>query len=310
MPNKNQPEKIEIKKESNSEEKNNLSFDEDKIPSKEESLQYFGQKIRETRISNNLSLESISGHLHISVKILKAIEEGKPENGPTSVFFRGLVRTYCQFLELDKVEIIEKIDTLLKEESSKEDFNTKPLKPVFKVRESHNIRNVGSVVLIFVCFVIVYFIFFSKDENLSDIQNKVVEDVNTIKKSVVTELEVNQSNEISQGKNPNDSPISPERKKENNKLFQSSISTNKDEPLTLEIEASKGTWISLAIDDNDVKDYRIKSDQIKQWDAEKNFLLTIGNTKVIRVLLNGREIETDRSKDLLLNWTINSNLLP
>ena len=54
----------------------------------------FGQQIRETRIANNLSLESVSGHLHISVKILEAIEEGKPEKGPTPVFFRGLVRTY------------------------------------------------------------------------------------------------------------------------------------------------------------------------------------------------------------------------
>ena len=45
------------------------------VPQEEESLQQLGQKIREARIAKNLSLESVSGHLHIAVKILEAIED-------------------------------------------------------------------------------------------------------------------------------------------------------------------------------------------------------------------------------------------
>ena len=37
------------------------------VPQEEETLQQLGQKIREARISKNLSLESVSGHLHIAV---------------------------------------------------------------------------------------------------------------------------------------------------------------------------------------------------------------------------------------------------
>ena len=33
----------------------------------EETLQSLGQKIREVRVSKNLSLESVSGHLHIAI---------------------------------------------------------------------------------------------------------------------------------------------------------------------------------------------------------------------------------------------------
>ena len=60
--------------------------EEEFVPQEEESLQLLGQKIREARITKNLSLESVSGHIHISVKILEAIEEGEPEKGPTPVF--------------------------------------------------------------------------------------------------------------------------------------------------------------------------------------------------------------------------------
>ena len=42
-----------------------VPVEEENIPQEEESLQLLCQKIREARISKKLSLESISGHLHI-----------------------------------------------------------------------------------------------------------------------------------------------------------------------------------------------------------------------------------------------------
>ena len=105
----------------------------------EESFQQLGQKIREARIAKNLSLESVSGHLHIAVKILEAIEEGDPEKGPTPVFMRGLVRTYCQYLGIDKTDIIDKIEQLLKS-AEKGEQKLKTLKPVIEKRESHTDR--------------------------------------------------------------------------------------------------------------------------------------------------------------------------
>ena len=50
--------------------------EEEIIPEEEESLQLLGQQIREARITKNLSLESVSGHLHIPGKTLQSIEDG------------------------------------------------------------------------------------------------------------------------------------------------------------------------------------------------------------------------------------------
>ena len=71
--------------------------EEEFIPQEEESLKDLGQKIREARIAKNLSIESVSGHLHIAVKILEAIEEGDPEKGPKPVFLKGLVHIFQKF---------------------------------------------------------------------------------------------------------------------------------------------------------------------------------------------------------------------
>ena len=84
--------------------------EEEFVPKEEDSLKQFGQKIREARIAKNLSLESVSGHLHIPVKILEAIEEGDAEKCPKPVFLRGLVRTYCHYLGIDKNDVVDKIE--------------------------------------------------------------------------------------------------------------------------------------------------------------------------------------------------------
>ena len=82
------------------------------------------------------------------------------------------------------------------------------------------------------------------------------------------------------------------------------------EPLTLEVEASEGTWVSISVDGKETEEFRIEADEIQQWEATDSYLLTLGNTQVVRVLLNGREIETNRTHQLLIDWIVDSSLLP
>ena len=115
--------------------------EEEIAPKEEETLKQFGKKIRQARIAKNLSLESVSGHLHIAVKILEAIEEGDAKKGPKPVFMRGLIRTYCQYLGIDKNDVVDKIEQHLKSDATgKQELKT--LKPIFEIKESHPIRNI------------------------------------------------------------------------------------------------------------------------------------------------------------------------
>ena len=93
-------------------------------------------------------------------------------------------------------------------------------------------------------------------------------------------------------------------------LSQSEVEQDFLEPLTLEVEASEGTWISISVDGNEAKDIRLSTDEIHQWEAKKEYLLTLGNTHAVRILLNGREIETNRTHQLLTDWVIDKSFLP
>ena len=317
-------------------EEENIPQEEENIPQEEESLQLLCQKIREARISKELSLESISGHLHISVRILKAIEDGNPKNGPTPVFFRGMARTYCQFLELDKTGIVEKIDNLLKVEDLDDKINTRNItkghvrwRPnQFGRNDSHPIRNAITILIILLAGYLFYSLYFVQEsfslaeDNATNPQQSVVEEevATEAEQSVVAKIQETAVAADSTQEVANDKPEVQEESTEVATVDEKQVETAKSieqviiqtpvEPLTLEVEASEGTWVSISVDGNDIEDYRIEADEIQQWEAKENYLLTLGNTRVVRVLLNGREIETNRTNQLLTDWVVDANLLP
>ena len=359
--------------------------EEEFVPQEEESLQQLGQKIREARIAKNLSLESVSGHLHIAVKILEAIEEGKPEKGPSPVFMRGLVRTYCHYLGIDKTDIVDKIEQLLKSaEQGKQQIKT--LKPVIEIRESHLIRNIMTVLVLVTGGYLFYLIYSSQipfflaqdnntqsksamvavEDKLAETEKIIVADDDGIitspqaviqskdesaasEKTIPEQIEASGETSSVEDSNlvktdttgeSNTTPDTVTEKTETDdvlaatdrtlekleteseisltdpnqtnlsELSQSEVEQDLMQPLTLEVEASEGTWISISVDGNEAKDIRLGTDEIHQWEAKKEYLLTLGNTHAVRILLNGREIETNRTHQLLTDWVIDKSFLP
>ena len=358
--------------------------EEEFVQQEEESLQQLGQKIREARIAKNLSLESVSGHLHIAVKILEAIEEGDSKKGPTPVFLRGLVRTYCQYLGIDKTDIIDKIEKLLKS-TEKEEQKLKTLKPVIEKRESHTILYIVVFLVLMTGGYLLYSIYSSQipfflaqdnntqsnsamvvvEDKLAESENIIVTDEGIVKspqsvkqskeepsasEKIIPE-QIEASGETSSMEDSNllntdttglsNTPADTVTEKtETDEVFAATNRTSKKldieseisltgpnqtnlselsqpeveqdilEPLTLEVEASEGTWISISVDGNEAKDIRLSTDEIHQWEAKKEYLLTLGNTHAVRILLNGREIETNRTHQLLTDWVIDKSFLP
>ena len=290
-------------------------------PEEEETLQSLGEKIREVRVSKNLSLESVSGHLHISIKILRALEEGNPEKVSTPVFIRGLARAYCNFLGMEETGISEKIDRLLKPESPNEHLNLKTLRPVQVIKESHPVRNTLTVLILVIGGYLFYSLYFSQIPFLPIINNEtqteapVVETepeieplqkiTSAIKEPVITAETPSVIPEVS-----NEVALTVEKQAEIHGKIKPKVVQNPVETLVLEVETSEETWISIAVDGKETKDVLIRAEDIHQWEAKRQYLLTLGNTQVLRVLLNGREIETNRTNQLLTDWVIDASLVP
>ena len=347
--------------------------EEEFVPQEEESLQQLGQKIRKARIAKNLSLESVSGHLHIAVKILEAIEEGDPEKGPNPVFLRGLVRTYCQYLGIDKTDIVDKIEQLLKSAAQGEQ-QLKTLKPVIEKRGSRTISYIVVFLVLMTGGYLLYTIYSSQipfflaqdnntqsnsamvavEDKLAESENIIVTDEGIVKSPQSVKQSKEESSASGETSSMEDSNLvktyntgvsdttadTVTEKTETDEVFATTNRTSRKgdieseisltdpnqtnlselsepeieqdflEPLTLEVEASEGTWISISVDGNAAKDIRLSTDEIHQWEAKKEYLLTLGNTHAVRILLNGREIETNRTHQLLTDWLIDKSFLP
>ncbi len=66
-----------------------------------------GELLKAEREKKGLSLHEIGMNLKISPKILKAIEEGNPNDLPAKTFVRGFIKSYAQYLRLDTKMILD-----------------------------------------------------------------------------------------------------------------------------------------------------------------------------------------------------------
>ena len=90
-------------------------------------LQKIGNFIKEARLSKNQSVSELATDLKISIQQLKAIEEGKEDLLPESVFVKAMIKRISERLkldtsffesELDKPEDKIKIEEIIEEVSN------------------------------------------------------------------------------------------------------------------------------------------------------------------------------------------------
>ncbi len=106
-------------------------------------LSQIGYRIRSEREKNGWSISEVSAYLRINEKILKAIEEGRTEEGIAPVFMRGFIRSYLRYLKLWD----DSMDTPLQ---NTPELKQNAIKPVFqksRVPEESNFLKYFTVLL-------------------------------------------------------------------------------------------------------------------------------------------------------------------
>ncbi len=126
-----------------------------------------GFYLRRTREVREISLEEISKKTKISVRFLKAIEEGKWSSLPGEVFIKGFIRTYAEVLGLNPEEVIQKY---LQEREIKESG--------FTERKIEKVKNIWEKLFFFLSFVILIgliILFLPKSKNRES-KNSLIEE--------------------------------------------------------------------------------------------------------------------------------------
>jgi len=78
-----------------------------RIPDREPPPQSFGETLRQARRGRDLTLEDAERETRIPLKYLAALEDQDYDPLPSSVYARGVLRTYASFLDLEPEPLLE-----------------------------------------------------------------------------------------------------------------------------------------------------------------------------------------------------------
>ena len=280
-------------------EKPSLKKKEKEIP-EDISLGIFLKKSREER---HIELDKVAEATRIRKHNLEAIENDEWSKLPPQVFIKGFLKSYAEFLGLDKETVIHHYLRT----SSFEKTTPKALK---KIRLLSGRQYLIIVVPVLALAFIVALIYLNKrnisitdkafqylgtqslGEKMGSIAEKednkeqderekeillledevVVEkvDKNTLKSKPIDDTIVFEDSTIPMKREEEKKPLLPR--------------------LILTANVKSRTWIAISIDDTSVKEYLFQPGQTPRWTAEKGFNILVGNAAGIEFSLNGKEV--------------------
>lgn len=70
----------------------------------------FGSILKKSREQHGLSMKQVSVAIKVNAIVIENIEDEKIDLLPKPVFTRGLIRTYCKYLEIDEAPVLSSFD--------------------------------------------------------------------------------------------------------------------------------------------------------------------------------------------------------
>jgi len=293
-------------------EKASLKKKEREVP-EDISLGIFLKKFREER---HIELDEVVEATRIRRHNLEAIENEEWSKLPSQVFIKGFLKSYAEFLGLDKETVIHHYLRT----SSFEKTTPEALK---EIRPQSGRPYFIIVVPVLVLALIVALIYLNK-RNIS-ITDKAFQYLGTQspgeKMEGIAEKEDNKEqddreketllieNEVV-GDEVNKTILKSKPIDDTIVLEEPTIpiKNEKEKPLLprfiLTANVKSRTWIAISIDDTSVKEYLFQPGQTPRWTAEKGFNILVGNAAGIEFSLNGKEVGNLGGKGQVVRITL------
>jgi cytoskeletal protein RodZ len=84
----------------------------------------FGTDLKEERERRGVGLSAIAERTKVSERYLRALEEDAHDQLPGGIFNKGIVRGYCQHLDLDETEWLERYAASVETAGGEPDWNS------------------------------------------------------------------------------------------------------------------------------------------------------------------------------------------
>lgn len=256
-----------------------------------------GEKLKQIRLQKGLSLEEAHKKTKIHIEKLKAIEEGEAIS-IDPVYLRGLLKIYCQFLEVEPSEVIPdykeprgKVE--LKSNFSEIQDNLPKFSPdisrlVLSFIRSKRFKKLA-VFLGALLFILLVFnwgrAFLSKRKNL------------VMTAQVENSLDAQGARKVRSEKNSTPvttNPVSSVPVAETKPKPASGVSSRSHTPtepaIKLVIHAQQDCYIQVKSDGQTVFQGILKKGRFESWQAKEKIVFSLGNAGAVSLEVNGRPI--------------------
>jgi len=221
-----------------------------------------GEKLKNKRLENGISIEEIQKKTKIRTKYLKAIEENNFNIIPGSVYAKAFMKEYARQLNIDEREILEEYKKIMN------------VKKVKEVKEKNNDKNEGnennnnkikyfiisgSIILVIILSFFFYKMVFKNDSK------------QVMQKEVITAEE----NDV---------------KKEEKKKLNKNNFVQKENDNNIVIIPMDKSWLKVIADGEEIfKDFISPGDN-REFEAENKLELKIGNGAGIKIKVGNKVI--------------------
>ncbi len=263
------------------------------------SLGIFLKKAREER---HIELDEVVEATRIRRHNLEAIENEEWSKLPSQVFIKGFLKSYAEFLGLDK-------ETVIHHYLRSQSFEKTTTETIKKTRQPSGRPYFIIVIPVLVLAFIVALIYLNK-RNIS-ITDKAFQYFGTQspgeKMGGIAEKEDGKEQEKREKKmllleneamveEVNKTTLKSKPVDDTGVIEESTIPMKREEKkllsprFILTANVKSRTWIAISIDDMPVKEYLFQPGQSPRWTAEKGFNILVGNAAGIEFFFNGKEV--------------------
>jgi cytoskeleton protein RodZ len=285
-----------------------------------------GSYLRRERALRKMSLQDISAATKIQLKFLEALERDNYDQLPPAPFVVGFLRAYAQCLSVDPEEIIATYHT--RHRSSEGVEKPALLVTAYQVRRPTRSRVLGVSLLVVVLVL-------GLGLALRFLSREMANDTGMPPGPVVGESTTRPSGPVAElaplpTPTPPSQPVAPvhpapqlpaavvqDAKKEPRAATSAPIvppasdavppapvaPPSVDAPpqlLTLQAMAVENTWLRVEVDGNKRHELLLTAGKTVHWEAQERFLLTIGNARNTRLVLNGKNISLPVARNNVL----------
>jgi cytoskeletal protein RodZ len=235
----------------------------------------FGYYLQSIRLEKNITLDTIAEETRIAMSNLTAIEKEDVESLPDPVFVKGFLRSYAQAIGADGDEAVRLYEARLNMESQMEDVQS--YSPRSTVAPWRNL--ILSIVAVAGLIALsLYGISYFQHHDLLD-------KASAPSSAVKLPAEKHSADRKPSDKNTETPPETSSK-------------------LMLQISALEDTWMKIIVDNQEPKEYNLRSGDQLEEEATRGYNLLIGNAAGLELKLNGKPVKISGKEGEVVNLKI------